>query len=184
MNLLAAGAALAFGAGLVLLATFFATRNARFDRLAEWAFVGFAILSIPTLPAVADRLPAGSVVTPVVTAIGLAGAVGLGLAELLVTVGAVDFRRIGPAATLAFCAYLTWIGAVSVVAILGGRLPAALGWLGLASIVVAAVLVAAIVRTPGVLRGEREPSRTLSMAFGLPMLGIVAWMLWLAGSLG
>jgi hypothetical protein len=176
----AAGAAVAFGAALALLAAFFATGNARLDRLAEWAFVVFALLAVPTMLAVASRLPAGSPVTPIATAIGIAGAVGLGLVELLITLGVVDFRRIGAPATLAFLAVLVWIGAVSFEAIADGSFPAGLGWLGLGSIVVAIVIVGAIVRTPGVLQGEREPSRPLALSFGVPMAGIVAWMLWLA----
>jgi hypothetical protein len=180
---LAAGAALAFGAALGLLAAFFATGNARFDRLAEWAFVAFALLAIPTMVAVAGHLPADSLLTPLATVIGIVGALGLGLVELLVTLGIVDFRRIGAPATAAFLAVLVWIGAVSILAIAGGSLPAGLGWLGLASIAVAIVIVGLIVRTPGVLRGEREPSRPLAMSFGVPMAGIVAWMLWLATTL-
>ena len=180
---LAAGAAVAFGAALFLLAAFFATGNAWLDRLAEWAFVAFALLAVPTILAVASRLPADAIVTPVATAVGIAGDVGLGLAELLITLHLVDFRRIGAPATVAFLAILVWIGAVSILAIGGGSLPAGLGWLGLGSITVAIVLVGAIVRTPGVLRGDREPSRPLAIAFGAPMAGIVVWMLWLAAVL-
>ncbi len=49
MGWTAAAAGVAFGGALALLATFFATKNERFDRVAEWLFVVFAVLAIPSM---------------------------------------------------------------------------------------------------------------------------------------
>ena len=44
MGLIAAAAGVAFGLALIFLATFLATKDDRFDRVAEWSFVAFALV--------------------------------------------------------------------------------------------------------------------------------------------
>jgi hypothetical protein len=58
MGWLAIGAGLAFGAAMALLAAFFATSDERYDRIAEWSFVAFGILGVPTALQLADRIAA------------------------------------------------------------------------------------------------------------------------------
>jgi hypothetical protein len=183
MGWIAAVAGLAFGCALAFLAAFFATKDERYDRVAEWSFVVFGAAAIPTILAVAGRLSAGGVAIQAATAVGLAGAAATGLGELGLTLRLLDFRRISPLMTVAFLAVLAWIGAASVLILTGGGLPSNLGWLGVVSIVAGVAMVAWIAREPGVMTGQREPGRTKMLVFFVPMIGLVAWMVWLGASL-
>jgi len=180
---LAVGTGLAFGLALVMLATFFATRNERWDRIAEWAFVAFAVMAVPTILATGTLLADAAQAGQVATAIGLVSVVVIGFGELASTLHVLDFRRIAPLITIAFLGFLAWIGIVSVLAITTGALPSGLGWLGVLAIVLGVGIVLWVTRTPGVLRGERDPDRGPMMAFFVPMIGIVAWLAWLGLSL-
>ena len=183
MGLIAVLAGIAFGLALTLLTAFFATKDARFDRVAEWSFVAFAALAIPTIVTVAGRLPNGGPAAQVGTVVGVASVAVIGLGELGSTLRLIDFRRVAPLITVAFLGFLAWIGLTSALVISGGGLPANLGWLGLGTIVLGMTIVGWIVREPGVLRGDREPGRGQMAAFFVPMIGIVAWMAWLGLSL-
>lgn len=173
---IAAGLALALAIGL--LAAFFATKNPRYDRVAEWAFVAFAVLAIATMWTAAERLAASGVAITAVTIIGIAGVAALGLGELGSSLRLVDFRRIAGAMALAFQAFLLWVGAISILVVAGDTFPAAFGWLGIVSIVVGIATMLWIIRKPGVMGGEREPGKEMWLFF-LPLAGIVVWMIWL-----
>lgn len=179
MGWMSIAAGIAFGLALVLLATFFVTKDARFDRLAEWSFVVFAVLAIPTIWAAGGRLAEGGLVSWAAALIGIASVALIGLGELGSTLGVIDFRRIAPLVSVAFFGFLVWIGIASLLAITAGGLPAQLGWLGIVTIVLGILIVGWILRTPGVMRGERDPKPTQMVAFFVPMIGIVAWMIWL-----
>ena len=179
MGWIAGAAGLAFGGALTLLATFFATKNERFDRVAEWLFVAFAALAIPVIVAVAGRLTSEGPTVGIVSGVGIVGVAIVGLGELGSSLKLVDFRRIAPAMTIGFLAFLAWIGAVSILTITGGGLPASLGWFGLGTIAIGITIVLWIVRVPGVITGEREPKPGQMTVFFVPMAGIVAWMIWL-----
>ncbi len=110
MTVLAVVSGIALGSAIVLLATFFVTRVERYDRLAEWAFVLFAVCAIPTILAVGQLLPVDDPVRVLVTAVGVVGVATVGLGELVVTLHLVDFRRLAPVVTVGFVAFLGWIG--------------------------------------------------------------------------
>ena len=179
----AAGAGITFGLSLLMLALFFVRHDARFDRVAEWSFVAFALMAIPTIVSVAGLFPDTGLVIGVATVVAVVGVAVVGLGELGSTLSLVEFRRIGPLVTLGFLAFLGWIGTVSVITLGGGRLPASLGWLGLGSIVLGILSVVWLVRLPGVTTGAKEPSPGQMAVFFVPMIGIVGWMIWLGFSL-
>jgi len=179
MGLLAIGAGLAFGAAIAFLAAFFKTKVERYDRIAEWGFVVFAVLGIPAMVATAWRLADGGPVVGWATILGGAGVLGLGLGELGSLSGRVDFRRIAPAMTAGFLLFLVWIGAMSWVGLATGGLPPALGLLGIGSIVVAIAIVMWIMRDPLVRRAEKNPGTAGMTLFFMPLVGLVAWMVWL-----
>jgi hypothetical protein len=188
MGWVAGAAGIAFGLALVLLVTFFATKDSRFDRVAEWCFVAFGLLAVPTVLAAAERLSGGGAITQAGTALGVAGAVGIGLGELGSSLRLVDFRRIATPITVAFLAFLAWIGVASAVIVTRGGLPtgglpAGLGWLGIVAIITGAAIVGRMAREPGVLTGRREPPPLVMAAFLVPTAGIVGWMVWLGLSL-
>jgi len=179
MGLLVIGAGLAFGAAIAFLAAFFRTKVERYDRIAEWAFVVFALLGIPAMVGTAWRLADGGSLVGWATVLGGGGVLGLGVGELGSVLGRVDFRRIAPAMTAGFLLFLVWIGAMSGVILATGDLPAALGWLGVGSIILGMAIVLWIMRDPAVRRAERDPGTTGLMLFFVPLVGLVSWMVWL-----
>lgn len=180
MALVTDGAGIAFGLALGFLGAFFATKNERFDRIAEWLFVAFGMLSVPAMLAVAGRLPDAGIAATALTAIGIVGAAGTGLGELVVTLRLIDFRRVSALLTLAFVAFLVWVGGISALVVTGGGFPVALGWLGIISIVVGVVMIGLMVRQPGVITGDREPGRVQMAGLVIVMAAVVVWMIWLA----
>lgn len=183
MALIAVGAGLLLGLALVLLATFFMTRDARFDRGAEWAFVAFAVLAIPTILTVGDRIPGEGVVISAITWIGIAGVAVMGFGELAVTLRLVGFQRVSGLVTIGFLSFLSWIGGASILAIVSGGLPSALAWLGVAAIVVGIAITAFMARQPGVMSGEQMPGRGVVLAALAPIAAVVAWLIGLGMSL-
>ncbi|NJD29515.1 MAG: hypothetical protein FIA92_14630 [Chloroflexi bacterium] len=182
MPWIAVGAGVLFGLALLCLVAFFVTKDARFDRIAEWAFVGFAVLAVPTIVAANGQLAGGALEALVMWA-GILGVGFIGLGELAITLRLIEFRRVAAVITMGFLAFLAWIGAVSVLAIANGALPVELGWLGIVSIALGILIVAWLASQPGVLTAEREPSRIQMGAFLVPMAGIVVWLVWLGFSL-
>jgi hypothetical protein len=185
MGLVAAGTGVAFGSAIALLALFFRTRNERFDRVAEWLFVAFGVLAVPTILAVSSRMAGPEPAWTVLAAVGAIGAGVLALAELASALKLIDFRRIAGLTTMATLAFFVWIGGISAVIVTssGSPFPATLGWLGIASMVLSIAIIAWITRMPGVVSGDTQPdSRALSF-FLLPLVGIVAWLIWLGLSL-
>ncbi len=183
MGIVTAGAGVAFGLALGLLGAFFATKREVLDRLAEWSFVIFGVLAVPAIVAVVGRFPDQAPLAWAVAAAGIVGAAGLGLGELAITLGFVDFHRAATALTVAFVCFLAWIAGVSLLALATGALPLGLGWLGVLAIGVGIIVVALMIRQPGVIQGERQPGRIQIAGVLASMVGVVAWMLWLALSL-
>jgi len=182
MAWLAGGAGISFGLALGLLAAFFITRDARLDRLSEWAFVVFAILATPTILAVGDRLGDRPAITAI-TAAGIVAVLAVGLSELAMTRQLVDFRRLAPVVSVAFLGFIAWIALASLFVLTGSSLPTGLGWLGIAAVALGAGVTGLLARRPGVLSGEQEPDRRVAIMLVVPLVGIVAWMVWLGTSL-
>jgi hypothetical protein len=178
---MAIAAGVVFGVSLVLLTVFFRTQNLRADLIATWGFVVFAVLVVPVMLTVRDRIGADSLVVTGLTVAGILGAVALGVAEAATALKLIDFRRVSALATLGFVLFLVWIGGVSaiVVASASPALPVVLGWVGLASIVLGLAIIVWIVRKPGVMSGDTAPDGTAMTAFLLPLAGVVAWLAWL-----
>lgn len=174
-------AALSLAGAMVLLTLFFATRNERYDRIAEALFVAFGVLQLPVVVVVSGGTQ--SPLAYISVGLGLAGAAGIAIGELLSLLGLIDFRRVAGPLTLAFLAFLAWIGLTSVEMLGSPLYPAALAWLGIASIAAGTLIVASMMLTPGVIRGDREPGRLQMLTFFAPLTGMVAWMLWLATTL-
>jgi len=181
---MAIAAGIVFGLSLVLLTAFFRTQDQRMDFFATWGFVVFSILSVPVMLAVLDRMGAQGVALTALTALTAAGVLGvalLGVTEAVTGLKLIDFRRVAAATTIGFILFLVWVGGVSLIILTGANaaFPATLGWLGLAAIVIGLAIIVWIVRLPGVMTGETEPSQAALVAFFLPLAGIVAWLGWL-----
>lgn len=169
---------IALTAALGLLGTFLATKNQIYDRIAEVSFVVFGVTAIITALLVADQFPDGGLGMTVLTIAGIGGASIVGLGELGTMLRVVDFRRIGMPVTIGFLAFLVWVGVVAVLAIGDQRFPAAFGWLGIGSIVVGVGTMLWIIRKPGVVSGDADPGAGMWLFF-IPLVGIIAWLIWL-----
>jgi hypothetical protein len=175
------GTGVLFGLAQGLLGAFFATKNPRFDRAAELSFVAFGALAIPAILEVDQRLAAGPLTT-VVLLLGIVGAAGTGLGELVITLRLIDFRRVAMPITLAFVAFLAWIGGVSLLSVTGTGIPTEIAWLGIAAIAIGVVSIGFIARQPGVITGESAPGTAQVAAMMVALVGIVAWLIWLGAA--
>lgn len=185
MGWLVIGAGVAFGAAMCLLAAFFVTKDERYDRVAEWSFVVFGVLGVPAAIAIADRLSGAGLASNVVAGLGIAGIGATALGELGTTLRLVDFRRVAAILSLAFLAILLWVAGASVLVLSTSAFPPGVGWLGIGTIAIVLVLFVAIVgRTPGMFTGAADPPRGPMVALFLPLIGIVAWLVWMGISLG
>ena len=172
------GTAATFAAAAVLLATFFATKNDRFDRLAEWLFVVFAGFAIALAVLVQQRLETGSGLAILVTAIGIAGVSVVGLIELLSTLGRINFERYGGLAALGFAGWLAWIAGVSLIGLASGAVPVLLGWLGILVVAVALVVVGRFALDRSLVRGERSPGLAEMAPLLAVFVAVIAWLVW------
>lgn len=181
---LAAGALL--GLAIAGLALFFRTGDARFDRVAEWAFAGFGLTGAISALTLAGRIgEAGGLLAGVASGLGVTGTVLLGLAELATALRLVAWRRVAPLTTLAFVGVLLWIGLASVAIASGAApsLPVGIGWLGIGAIVAGLGVLTWLGRTPGLLTGQAAPPPTAMAGFLVPAAAMVGWFAWLGAAL-
>ncbi len=172
-----------FALALTLLVVFFMAKSELADRLSNWAFLGFEILMIPMIVEIHRRYVDHTALTWVATVIGMAAMVVLIVSGLLVVAGRVTFPQVAIPQTAAFAAFTLWMGATSWFALGFGGLPAALGWLGLAAIVVSLGAIAWMVRDRALVRGERDPTRPEMAMSVVPFVALAAWLIWLGASL-
>lgn len=172
-----------FALALASLAVFFITRDERADRLSSLAFPAFEILMIPVMLEIHGRYVEQAALTWVATSIGLAAMFVLISSGLLVVAGRVTFPQVAILQTAAFAAFTLWIAATSWLALAFGGLPAGLGWLGLAAIVLSLGAIAWMVRDRALVRGERDPTRPEMVMSVVPFVTLAAWLIWLGTSL-
>jgi hypothetical protein len=176
-----AGITLVLGAGLLIV--FFATENATADRASNWFFAAFYAAMAWTVVDV-NRLYAPDVpVMWVATVITLVVLAFLFVTALLFVLGRLDFTKVAIPVTLGFVVVLLWMLAASVVIVVQGVLPVALGWFGVAVIAVAIVAVALSATDREVLTGEKVPAPGITALFGVVLVGLAAWLVWLGVAL-
>ncbi len=175
--------AASFALGIVLLVVEFATKSELADRLSGAAFLGFEVLLIPAIFDVHRRYVDESALTWLGSAVGLIALAVLIVSGLLVLLGRVTFPQVALLQTGAFVGFIAWMAIVSVLILSLGGLPTALGWLGIAAVVVGLAVILAMTRDRALVRGEREPTRPEQLAGTVPCLALVAWLMWLAVSL-
>jgi hypothetical protein len=91
----------------------------------------------------------------------------------------VAFTRVAIVVTVAFAGVLVWMAGLSAASLVTGTLPSALGWLGVGSVIVAAIVLGLMTRDPSLLRAERAPTPSEMAVAILPFLGVAAWLVWL-----
>jgi hypothetical protein len=172
-----AGVSLLVASGLLIV--FFVTENETADRASNWAFTGFYAFMAWTVVEVhrfyvdeAGWVWAATIVALVVLAF-------LFVAQLAIVLGRVDFRSVAIATTVGFVVILLWMLATSVVIITQGGLPEALGWFGVGVITLSVVVIGASAIDRELILGEKTPGPVMNALYGLVLVGLTAWLIWL-----
>jgi hypothetical protein len=164
-----AGIALLVASGLLLL--FFVAGNEAADRLSNWFFLAFYALMAWTVVEVQSFYGDVGGFVWVVTIVALVALAVLILSTLGVVLGLVEFTRVAIPTTVAFLVLMVWMLAVSILIVIEGGLPAALGWFGIGVLAVSLVM-----------RGEKTPGPILNAAYGLILVGLTVWIVWLGAA--
>ena len=147
-----------------------------------WASLVFAIFAVPAMLVAAGAAQVGPIVV-IATSIGALGVAGVGLDALMrafasrVPVGVDGLTSLY---AIGFLAFHVWVAAMSVAILLGGGLPAGLGWLGIIAIGGFVAGTAFSVSMPEADWGHRRGWFVSAFA---PQAGVAAWMVWLGLSL-
>lgn len=166
-----------------LLIAFFLSNDQRADRLSNLAFLLFYALAAAVVYEVHQRYAAKSPLVVLATVVALAALAFLFVSQALVTLGRMDLRRLAVLQTVGFATYVLWTLAASAMVLAFGRLPASLGWLGVAAVVAALAVLGWFARDPALIKGDRPPNRMETTVMTLPFLGISAWLVWLGLSI-
>ncbi len=148
-----------------------------------WASLAFAILAVPAMFLTAGVVQGGPIVM-VVTWVCAAGVVGIGLDaamrafESQVPIGVE--RRLRSLYPIGFLAFHVWVAIVSVAILLGGALPAGLGWLGIVTI---GGFIAGMALSVSMPEARWGVGRAWFVSAFAPQAGVAVWMTWLGLSL-
>lgn len=175
-----AGIALLVASGLLLL--FFVAGNEAADRASNWFFLAFYALMAWTVVEVQRFYGDVNGFVWVVTIVALVALVVLIVSTLGVVLGIVQFTRVAIPTTVAFLVLMVWMLAVSVLIVIEGGLPAALGWFGIGVMAVSLVVVGLAVTDQAMMRGEKTPGPILNAAYGLILVGLTVWIVWLGAA--
>jgi hypothetical protein len=187
ISAIAAGVA-ALVAG-VLLAAFFATRRDALGRANDAISAVMAILLVPPALAVADRLAEAGPFIVVITGVGLVGMAAASVASVLTAAGRLTVAQLTTWQGGSFIVLFLWVVGVSVAILVWDRLPAGLGWLGIAAgvlVVIAILEVLRLARRMGGLSALERLDRPPVLAMVATLAALAAfpiWCLWLGLSL-
>jgi hypothetical protein len=143
----------------------------------------FAILALPAMLAAAAAVHGGAIVEAA-TVVCAAGVVGIGLDAAMrlfrsrVPVGVE--RRVRYLFPVGFLAFHLWVTILSVAILIGGALPAGLGWLGIITI---GAFVAGTVGSVLMPEDRWGVGRSWFVGAYAPQAGVAVWMVWLGLSL-
>lgn len=183
MALIGVLAGVALAAALSLLVAFFVAKSQLADRLSNWAFLAFEILSVPVILEIHRRYVDQAAFTWVFTLAGLAAMAVLVVTGVLIVAGRVEFARVSYAQTGAFAMWLVWVAGTGYLVLAHGGLPVGLGWLALGAVVVGLGVIGWMSRDRALVRGEKTPTRTQMFLSTVPFIGLVGWLIWLGASL-
>ena len=148
-----------------------------------WASLAFAIFAVPAMLAAAGAVQGGAIVV-VATYVCAAGVAGIGLDAVMrafesqVPVGVE--RRLKYLFPIGFLAFHVWVAILSVAILIGGALPAGLGWLG---IVIIGAFVAGMARSVSMPEARWGVGPAWFVSAFAPQAGVAVWMVWLGLSL-
>ena len=172
-----AGVSLFLASGLLI--AFFVTENETVDRASNWLFVVFYVFMGWTMIEVHGLYVDVAAWAWVLTLIGVAVLAFLLVVQVLVALGGLDFRRVAIATTVGFVVILLWMLGASILIVAEGRLPTALGWLGVAVIGAAMVVLGISATDRELMMGEQTPGPLINALYGLVLVGVSVWLFWL-----
>ncbi len=172
-------AGVALAAAAILLMVFFVTESEAADKASNWFFLAFYLFMAWTVREVHQLYETNVSLMWLFTIAALAVLVFQFVTTLLIVLGRLDFRRIALASTLTWIVLLLWMLGISIVIVVEGLLPSALGWLGIGVISFSIVVLAFLTRDRELLQGEKTPSPLTNVAFGLILVGLTTWIIWL-----
>ncbi len=175
-----AGVSLFVASGLLIV--FFVTENETADRASNWVFVAFYVLMVWTVIEVHRFYVDEAAWVWAATVVALVVLVLLFVTQLLIVLGRLDFRRVAIATTIGFVVILLWMLATSVLVISEGGLPEALGWFGIGVITIAVVVIGISATDRELIMGEKTPGPVVNVLYGLVLLGLTAWLIWLGAA--
>jgi hypothetical protein len=148
-----------------------------------WAALAFAVFAVPSMLAAAGVVQGGAIMA-VVTWVCAAAVVGIGIDAVIRVLGSQVPVGVGQQLRyffpLGFLAFHVWVAILSVAILIGGALPAGLGWLGIVTIGGFVAGMALSVTMPEERWGV---GRAWFVSAYLPQAGVAAWMVWLGLSL-
>lgn len=183
----AVAAAIALCVSAACLVFFFATQKDSWGRANDATTALFAALMIPPALELYGRYAVGARWT-----VGLPTLVGiLGMLVIVITSGLTAAARLdwlisAKIGAAGFGGFLVWMAAACLWILRQGGLPNTLAWLGLLTVVSAAVaagLSIRFIRKHGSFSGDVQPSAGIWIAFVAAFLGLLAWTVSLGVSL-
>ena len=172
-----AGLALLMATGLLIY--FFATENETADKASNWFFLVFYGLMAWTVAEVHRVYVEVGGFVWVLTIVGLAALAVLFVGTLLIVLNVIDFRRVAMVTTGAFLVVMLWMLAISILIVTQGGLPDALGWLGIGVMALGLVVIGVAATDRELMTGEKTPGPGLNAVYGLILVGLTVWIVWL-----
>lgn len=170
-------AAGAFVASMALLSAYERTKSRWLGWAESLAFLAmYLAFGVLVLGLHGDLVDAAPAVIWTATVIGTAGVATCLAGQLATLVFGVPFQRVAIPVTIGFMGILLWIGGASVAAVVGDPLPSGLGWLGVATIGVSALVIALMLRDPALARSQRMPTNFEMLVAAIPFAALVAWL--------
>lgn len=180
MAVVAFVAAGSFASSMLLLVAYDRTQRSWLGWVESFAFlVLYVSLGVLVVGVHGDLVDGAPILVWISTIVGAAGAVVAVGAETATMFFRVPFTRVAALVTVAFGGILLWMAGLSAAGLIGDTLPPGLGWLGVAMVVTAIVVIGLMSRDLAVLRGERAPGPGELAGGAIPFLAVIVWLAWL-----
>ncbi len=163
----------------ILLLTFFVRQSEVADRAANWFFLAFYGLMAVGAGGV-HGFYAGTTAWMWIPTIGVIGVLAVQFAAtVLVLSGRTTFEKVALVSTLGFVVLMLWMLAVSILVLTQGGLPRGLGWLGVVTMSIGAIVIGAVTTDRELVTGAKMPGKALMALFVPILLGMTTWIVWL-----
>lgn len=175
-------AGLALFVASALLIYFFVTQNEAADTASNWFYLVFYALMAWTVVDVHRFFVDDVSAIWLMTIVALTDLTVLFVSTLLIVLKRIAFGSVGIVMTAGFLVLMVWMFLASVIVIVKGGMPAALGWFGVAVLMTAVTVVLVTARDRELMVGDKIPGRGLSLVYGAVLVGLTVWIVWLGAA--